>query len=301
VVIENFKAGAAARLGIDYDSLSAINPRLVYCSITGFGQSGPYRDQPGYDFLVQAMGGLMSVTGEPDGRPGAGPQKIGVALSDILTGLYASNGILAALQERERSGRGQYIDVALLDVTAACLANQATNYLVGGVVPGRLGNAHPNIVPYQSFASSDGYFILAVGNDGQFRRLCAALGQPELAEDPRYRRNADRVAHRDALAAVLQAIFSEHGSAHWLDVCSAHNVPAGPINTIDQVFTDPQVRARDMVIEMAHAENPALQLVGNPLKLSRTPVTYERPPPRLGEHSAEILAGLQTPRTAADD
>lgn len=289
VLIENFRAGTAAKLGIDYDTLAARNPRLVYCAITGFGQSGPYREQPGYDFLVQAMGGLMSVTGEADDRPGAGPQKIGVALSDILTGLYASNGILAALQERERSGRGQYIDLALFDVTAACLANQATNFLVGGEVPRRLGNAHPNIVPYQSFASSDGHFILAVGNDGQFRRLCAALGEPQLAEDARFASNAARVAHRKELTPRLQAYFRQAGSAHWLALCAAHDVPAGPINTIDAVFSDPQIRARDMLIEMAHPENPALRLAGNPLRLSRTPVRYRRPPPLLGEHNEEIL------------
>jgi crotonobetainyl-CoA:carnitine CoA-transferase CaiB-like acyl-CoA transferase len=291
VLIENFRVGTAAKLGIGYEHLSAVNPRLVYCSISGFGQTGPYRDQPGYDFLVQAMGGLMSVTGEPDGAAGAGPQKIGVALSDILTGLYASNGILAALAERERSGRGQYIDVALLDVTAACLANQATNYLVGGVVPTRLGNAHPNIVPYQSFASSDGHFILAVGNDGQFRRLCNALGAGELADDPRFADNASRVAHRDALSTLLQAHFQRRPSAHWLALCKAHDVPAGPINTIDQVFQDPQLRARDMVVEMTHRDDAALRLVGNPLKLSRTPVSYRRPPPLLGEHNDDILDG----------
>jgi len=289
VLIENFRAGTTAKLGIDYDTLAARNPRLVYCSITGFGQTGPYRDQPGYDFLVQAMGGLMSVTGEADGRPGAGPQKIGVALSDILTGLYASNGILAALQERERSGRGQYIDLALLDVTAACLANQATNYLVGGVVPSRLGNAHPNIVPYQSFASSDGHFILAVGNDDQFRRLCQALGMPGLADDERFASNAARVAHREELTPLLQDQFLTAGSDHWLALCTRHSVPAGPINSIDAVFNDPQIRARNMVVELEHAETPALKLAGNPLKLSRTPVRYERPPPLLGEHNREIL------------
>lgn len=289
VLIENFKVGTTAKLGIDYEHLSALNPGLVYCSITGFGQTGPYRDQPGYDFLVQAMGGLMSVTGEPDGAPGAGPQKVGVALSDILTGLYASNGILAALHERERSGKGQHIDLALLDVTAACLANQATNYLVGGVVPTRLGNAHPNIVPYQSFAASDGHFILAVGNDGQFQRLCNALDADELAVDPRFATNASRVAHRESLSALLQAHFAQQSSEHWLALCKTHNVPAGPINSIDQVFEDPQVIARDMVVEMQHRDNAALRLVGNPLKLSRTPVSYHRPPPLLGEHNDDIL------------
>lgn len=289
VMLENFKTGTTRKLGIDYETLSELNPRLVYCSITGFGQTGPYRDLPGYDFLVQAMGGLMSVTGERDGEPGAGPQKVGVALSDILTGLYASNGILAALHEREQSGLGQYIDVALLDVTAACLANQATNFLVGNVVPGRLGNAHPNIVPYQSFASADGHFILAVGNDQQFARLCEIVDMPELAEDPAFSTNAARVAHRDSLIAKLSPVFEEQTSEHWLSACQARNVPAGPLNTIDEVFADEQVRARDMVVEMSHPENGALQLVGNPLKLSRTPVVYEKPPPLLGQHNDEVL------------
>lgn len=291
VVLENFKAGTTAKLGIDYATLSSINPRLVYCSITGFGQTGPYRDLPGYDFLVQAMGGLMSVTGERDGLPGAGPQKAGVALSDILTGLYASNGILAALHERERSGKGQYIDLALLDVTAACLANQATNHLVGGVVPGRMGNAHPNIVPYQSFATADGHFILAVGNDQQFSRLCEIVGMPDLATRDECSTNAARVANRESLLACLEPVFQEKTSAHWLSACKAHNVPAGPIHTIDKVFANEQVRARDMVISMDHPERESLSLVGNPLKLSRTPVKYQRPPPLLGQHNKEILTG----------
>ena len=294
VMLENFKTGTTRKLGIDYETLSELNPRLVYCSITGFGQTGPYRNLPGYDFLVQAMGGLMSVTGERDGEPGGGPQKVGVALSDILTGLYASNGILAALHERERSGLGQHIDLALLDVTAACLANQATNFLVGNVVPGRLGNAHPNIVPYQSFATADGHFILAVGNDQQFSRLCEIVTMPELAEDPAFSTNAARVAHRDSLIAKLSPVFEEQTSDHWLSACQARNVPAGPINTIDEVFADEQVRARDMVVEMSHPENDGLQLVGNPLKLSRTPVAYERPPPLLGQHNDEVLRRKET-------
>lgn len=293
VLLENFRVGTTGKLGIDYDTLSAVNPRLIYCSITGFGQTGPYRDQPGYDFLVQAMGGLMSVTGERDDRPGGGPQKVGVALSDILTGLYASNGILAALHERARSGKGQYIDLALLDVTAACLANQASNHLVGGVVPRRLGNAHPSIVPYQAFAASDGHFIVAVGNDSQFARLCEALGEGSLAQDERFARNASRVAHRDQLEAILQARFDTGGEAHWLELLTRHGVPCGPINGIDAVFDDPQIRARDMVVEMAHPERETLQLAGNPLKFSRTPVSYRRPPPLLGEHSDEILREIQ--------
>ncbi|MEM8941359.1 MAG: CaiB/BaiF CoA-transferase family protein [Pseudomonadota bacterium] len=297
VLLENFKAGATSKLGIDYETLAARNSRLVYCSITGFGQTGPYRELPGYDFLVQAMGGLMSVTGERDGEPGAGPQKIGVALSDILTGLYASNGILAALHERASSGRGQYIDVSLLDVTAACLANQATNYLVGGVVPGRLGNAHPNIVPYQSFTTADGHFILAVGNDSQFSRLCEIVDRSDLALDPAYSTNAARVANRDSLIAQLNPVFEQHSSSHWLAACQASGVPAGPINTIDEVFANEQVRAREMIVEMNHPENGALSLVGNPLKFSRTPVEYQRPPPLLGEHNDEVL---NSPRVQAE-
>ncbi len=289
VVLENFKAGTTGKLGIDYETLSAANPRLVYCSITGFGQTGPYRDLPGYDFLVQAMGGLMSVTGERDDEPGAGPQKVGVALSDILTGLYASNGILAALHERERSGKGQYIDIALLDVTAACLANQATNYLVGGMIPGRLGNAHPNIVPYQSFATADGHFILAVGNDQQFSRLCEIVSKPELASDPRFVTNAQRVRNRETLTEIFSGCFKTQKSAIWLSLCQANNVPAGPINSIDAVFSNEQIRAREMVIEMEHVEAGTLKLVGNPIKLSRTPVKYELPPPMLGEHTKTIL------------
>lgn len=297
VVVENFKTGTTTKLGIDYETLSAENPGLVYCSITGFGQTGPYSQLPGYDFLVQAMGGLMSVTGERDDAPGGGPQKIGVALSDILTGLYASNGILAALHEREKSGLGQYIDLALLDVTTACLANQATNYLVGGSIPKRLGNAHPNIVPYQSFATADGHFILAVGNDLQFRSLCRILAREELADDERFASNKGRVANRDTLIPILDAAFEKQPSAYWLESCRANNVPAGPINTVDQVFEDPQILARDMLIAMEHPARQDLKLVGNPLKLSRTPVAYQRPPPLLGEHTAEVLAELGDPDT----
>ena len=230
VVLENFKVGGAAGFGIDYDTLAARNPGLVYCSITGFGQTGPDRKRPGYDFLVQAMGGLMSVTGQADGEEGAGPQKVGVALTDIMTGLYATIGIMAALAERDRSGLGQYVDMALLDVTAATLANQASNYLVGGMVPGRLGNAHPNIVPYQSFVAADGHLIVAVGNDSQFRRFVAELGCPELADDPRFATNQTRVEYRESLIPLLQAKMLERTKADWLAALEAVQVPAGPIN-----------------------------------------------------------------------
>lgn len=293
VVLENFKVGGAAKFGIDYATLSARNPKLVYCSITGFGQNGPYKDRPGYDFLVQAMGGLMSVTGAPDGAPGAGPQKVGVALTDIMTGLYATIGIQAALAERERSGLGQFVDLALLDVTAATLANQASNYLVGGMVPTRMGNAHPNIVPYQSFVAADGHLIVAVGNDAQFGRFVAALGVSELAEDTRFVSNQSRVANRDALVPLLQRQMLERSKSEWLEIFEASQVPAGPINSVDEVFAEPQIQARGMQVEMAHSLNPHLQVVGNPIKLSRTPVQYDRPPPTLGQHTDEVLVSLK--------
>jgi crotonobetainyl-CoA:carnitine CoA-transferase CaiB-like acyl-CoA transferase len=292
VVIENFKVGGAAKYGLDYASLSAENPALVYCSITGFGQTGPCKDRPGYDFLVQAMGGLMSVTGQPDGAEGAGPQKVGVALTDIMTGLYATIGVLAALAERDRSGLGQHVDLALLDVTAATLANQATNYLVGGLIPTRMGNAHPNIVPYQSFVASDGHLIVAVGNDGQFRRYVDVLGCPELADDKRFATNRDRVHNRDALVPLLQAKMLQRGKEEWLQLLETAHVPAGPINTVAEVFAEPQIQAREMQVTVPHPQNASLQLVGNPIKLSRTPVEYRRPPPTLGEHTDQVLSAL---------
>jgi len=292
VVLENFKVGGAAKFGIAYETLSARNPGLVYCSITGFGQNGPYKDRPGYDFLVQAMGGLMSVTGQPDGAEGAGPQKVGVALTDIMTGLYATIGILAALTERDRSGLGQFVDLALLDVTAATLANQASNYLVGGTVPTRLGNAHPNIVPYQSFVAADGHLIVAVGNDAQFGRFVEVLGCPELAGDERFATNSARVHNRDTLVPLLQRQMLERGKDEWLKILEQVKVPAGPINSIAEVFAEPQIQAREMQVNLDHPDNPNLQVVGNPIKLSRTPVEYKKPPPTLGQHTEEVLAGL---------
>lgn len=289
VVIENFKCGGAAKYGLDYATLSALNPRLVYCSITGFGHTGPLRERPGYDFLVQAMGGLMSITGEPDGAEGAGPQKVGVALTDIMTGLYATIGIQAALAEREHSGLGQHVDLALLDVTAATLANQATNYLVGNRNPTRLGNAHPNIVPYQSFVASDGHLIVAVGNDSQFRRYVKVLGAPELADDERFASNRSRVENRDALVPLLQAKMLQRGKDEWLQLFADAGVPAGPINSVAEVFAEPQIQAREMQVNVPHTLNPDLQLVGNPIKLSRTPVEYRSAPPMLGEHTNEVL------------
>nr|WP_328799361.1 CaiB/BaiF CoA-transferase family protein [Sediminihaliea albiluteola] len=292
VLIENFKVGDMARYGLDYETLAALNPRLVYCSITGFGQTGPLSKRPGYDFLVQAMGGLMSVTGAPDSEPGGGPQKVGVALTDIMTGLYSTIGILAALAEREHSGMGQRVDLALLDVTAAALANQASNYLVGGLNPERLGNAHPNIVPYQSFVARDGHLIVAVGNDEQFRRFTLALQRPELAEDARFVSNSERVRHREQLIPLLQAAMLERDKAEWLEILEQAQVPAGPINTVAELFESPQILSRQMRVNVAHPDNAELELVGNPIKLSRTPVKYQRPPPTLGQHSESVLEAL---------
>lgn len=292
VVLENFKVGGAQSFGLDYETLSARNPGLIYCSITGFGQTGPDKDRPGYDFLVQAMGGLMSVTGQADGEPGAGPQKVGVALTDIMTGLYATIGILAAVAERERSGLGQFVDLALLDVTAATLANQASNYLVGGMVPGRLGNAHPNVVPYQSFVTNDGHLIVAVGNDGQFKRFVKELGIPELTNDPRFETNQQRVRNRESLIPLLQMKMLERSKAEWLRDLEAAQVPAGPINDVAQVFAEPQIQARGMQINVPHPHNADLQLVANPIKLSRTPAQYQHPPPTLGEHTEQVLSDL---------
>jgi crotonobetainyl-CoA:carnitine CoA-transferase CaiB-like acyl-CoA transferase len=290
VVLENFKVGGLKAYGLDYESLRAINPRLIYCSITGFGQTGPYAPRAGYDLLVQAMGGLMSITGRPDGESGAGPQKAGVAVTDILTGLYAAIGILAALAHRERTGIGQQIDIGLLDVQVACLANQAMNFLVSGNVPRRSGNAHPNLVPYQDFPTSDGYMIIAVGNDAQFARLCAAMGIAELASDPMFAANKQRVANRGELIERLSAVSVTHSTAHWIGALERVGVPAGPINSLDAVFDDPQVRARSMRIDMPHPVAGTVPLVANPLRLSQTPVSYRSAPPPLGEHTAEVLA-----------
>ena len=292
VVLENFKLDGLKQYGLDYESLRAINPRLVYCSITGFGQDGPYAARAGYDFLIQGMGGLMSLTGRPDGEPGGGPMKVGVALTDILTGLYASNAILAALTYRERSGEGQYIDLALLDVQVACLANQAMNYLTTGNSPTRLGNAHPNIVPYQDFPTADGYMILAIGNDGQFSRFCAIAGQAELASDERYTTNKARVQHRETLIPQLCAITATRTTAEWVAALEAAAVPCGPINTLAQVFDDPQVKVRGVKVSMSHTTAGSVELVGNPIRMSASPVTYRRAPPGLGQHTREVLGDV---------
>jgi crotonobetainyl-CoA:carnitine CoA-transferase CaiB-like acyl-CoA transferase len=288
VLIENYKVGGLEKYGLDYGSLAEINPRLIYCSITGFGQTGPYAERPGYDFLIQGMGGLMSITGEPDSENG-GPVKVGVAVTDLFTGLYAANAIQGALLERHQSGLGQYIDLALLDVQAAVLANQASNYLTGGTVPGRLGNAHPNIVPYQAFATADGHLILAVGNDSQFRRLCTVLDMPDWADNSDYATNSARVVNRQSLCGEISQRLTQHDSAHWLHLLEQHQVPCGPINSIDQVFQDPQILARNMLVTMEDKRAGEVQLVGNPINYSRSGIEYTVPPPILGDNTDSVL------------
>ncbi|MDO9596947.1 MAG: CaiB/BaiF CoA-transferase family protein [Azoarcus sp.] len=302
VLIENFKVGGLQQYGLDYASLKLLNPRLIYCSITGFGQTGPYAARAGYDFLIQGMGGLMSLTGRADGSPGEGPLKVGVALTDVMTGLYATIAVLAALAYRERSGEGQYIDLALLDVQIACLANQAANYLVGGLVPTRMGNAHPNIVPYQDFPTADGHMIITVGNDNQFASFCAALGQPEWASLERFATNPQRVRHRDELVGLIRERTVGRTTDEWIAVMEAAGVPCGPINSLDRVFADPQVQARELRVEMAHPLAGTVPLVANPIRMSASPVGYVRPPPTLGEHTEEVLEswlGLSAPEIDA--
>ena len=294
VFVENFKVGDMARYGLDYASLKALNPRLVYCSVTGFGQTGPYRDRAGYDYAIQGMGGLMSITGERDDL-GGGPQKVGVAVADLYTGMYATVAILAALRHAERTGEGQHVDAALLDTQVAMLANLGANYLVSGKVPGRSGNAHQNIVPYQVFEvapAADGHkdhLILAVGNDSQYAKFCTVAGCPELANDPRYRRNQDRVRNRAELVPVLEGILKTRTKAQWLGALEAAKVPCGAINNIAEVFNDPHVRERGMVTTWKHPVNADLHLVASPIKLGATPVRADRPPPLLGEHTDEVL------------
>jgi formyl-CoA transferase len=289
IVVENYKAGQLARYGLDYATLAALNPRLIYCSITGFGQSGPHADRAGYDFIIQGMGGFMSITGERDDRPGGGPQKAGVAVSDLMTGMYSAVAILAAVTHRERTGEGQHIDMALFDVMLAMLANMNMNYLTSGRPPGRAGNAHPNIVPYQVFEAADGHVIIAVGNDGQFVKFCEVAGRPDLAADPAYRRNADRVRNRAAVLAVLEPLVRTRPVAFWVERLDAAGVPCGPINDIAQALADPQVAARALRIELPHPLAGTLPLVANPIKLSATPPAYERAPPVLGQHTDEVL------------
>ena len=291
VMIENFKHGGLAAYGLDYASIREVAPRIIYCSITGFGQTGPYADRAGYDFLIQAMGGLMSVTGRAEHEVGAGPMKVGVALTDVLTGLYASNAILAALAHRERTGVGQHIDLALFDVQVAALVNQASNYLVTDKAPVRLGNSHPNIVPYQDFPTSDGDMIIAVGNDGQFRRLCAVADCAALADDPRFASNRDRVRHRDVLVALLCERTRERTTQDWVAALEAAGVPCGPINDLAGVFADPQAIARGLRVDLPHPAGSAPS-VASPIRLSETPVEYRRAPPTLGQHTREVLSDV---------
>ena len=289
ILIENFKVGGLEAYGLDYASLKALNPDLIYCSITGFGQTGPYAKRAGYDFMVQGLGGLMSLTGRPEGDEGAGPVKVGVALTDILTGLYSAVAILAALAHRQHDGGGQHIDMALLDVQVACLANQAMNYLTTGVAPQRLGNAHPNIVPYQDFPTADGDFILTVGNDSQFRKFTEVAGRPELGGDPRFATNKLRVANRAELVPLIRQLTVFKTTAEWVAQLEAVGVPCGPINDLAQVFADPQVRARGLAMHLPHALAGLVPQVASPIRLSETPVEYRNAPPLLGEHTQQVL------------
>jgi crotonobetainyl-CoA:carnitine CoA-transferase CaiB-like acyl-CoA transferase len=292
VLVENFKVGGLKKYDLDYESVHAINPKIIYCSITGFGQTGPYAHRAGYDFMIQGLGGLMSVTGESDHLPGGGPQKVGVALVDVLTGLYATIGIQGALFSRTITGQGQHIDMSLLDVQAASLANQASNYLIGDKLPQRLGNAHPNIVPYQVFNTSNGHIILAVGNDNQFKKFCDVSGLTELATDERFTLNQGRVKNRDILVDIIKPVLKGKTSEVWLELLERAGVPCGPINDISQVFDDPQVQSRKVKISMDHALAEGIPLVASPIRYSETKIEYETPPPILGQHSNEILTEM---------
>lgn len=292
VLVENYKVGQLAKYGLDFESLAALNPRLIYTSITGFGQTGPHAHRAGYDYIVQAMTGFMSITGERDGLPGAGPQKAGVAIADLFTGLHATIAILAALEQRHSSGRGQHLDLALFDSMLTSLANVNLNYLVSGRTPQRQGNAHANIVPYQVFEAADAPFVIAVGNDAQFARLCEIGGRPELGADPRYARNADRVAHREQLVPLLAEMIRLRSRNDWLGALEEAGIPAGPINTVAEAIADPQVAARGLRIDLPHPRAGQVPLMGSPLRMSDSPPDYRRPPPLLGEHTDEVLGEL---------
>jgi len=292
VVLENYKVGQLKKYGLDYASLKEIKPDLIYCSITGFGQDGPYAHRAGYDFIVQGMGGFMSLTGERDDLPGGGPQKAGVAIADLMTGMYATIAVMAALTHRDRTGEGQYIDMALLDVQVAMLANMNTNYLASGKPPVRWGNAHPNIVPYQTFATSDGHIIVAAGNDGQYKKFVAAGGEEQLATDERFCTNPARVANREVLIPLLADMVKRKSRQEWIALLEDAGVPCGPINRLDDVFNDPQVKARGMQITLPHPSAGSVKLVGSPMKLSATPPDYQSPPPLLGQHTDQILKSV---------
>jgi formyl-CoA transferase len=289
IVMENFKVGGLKKYGLDYDSLKAVNPKLIYCSITGFGQNGPYAQRAGYDFMIQGMAGLMSITGERDDLPGGGPQKVGVAVADLFTGLYATTAILAALHHRDQTGEGQYIDLALLDTQVAVIANLNLNYLVSGKVPGRMGNAHANIVPYQTFATADGHIIIAVGNDRQFKEFCAIIGVPKLAQDERFAVNRGRVEHRNELIPLLVEPMKARTTSQWVEAFEAAAIPCGPINSLDQVFANEQVLARGLQIGLTREDGVQVPGVANPIQFSATPIEYDKPPPKLGDGTERVL------------
>ena len=292
VVIENYKVGGLAKYGLAYEDLKKIHPKIVYCSVTGFGQTGPYAQRPGYDFIFQGMGGLMSITGERDDLPGGGPQKVGIAITDVLTGMYAALAITAAIAHRERGGEGQYIDVALLDTIVAFGANQIFNYFTSGKVPGRYGNAHANLLPYEVFPTADGHVILAVGNDAQWTSFCKAAERPELAYDARFRTMPERIRNRSGLIPLVREIMKRRASKDWIERLEAANVPCGPINNYREVFENPQVQHRGLKIDMPHPLSGTLPGIASPMRFSETPVEYTVPPPRLGEHTREVLGSL---------
>ena len=292
VLIENYKVGTLKKYGLGYEKLSKTNPSLVYCSVTGFGQDGPYAPRPGYDFIFQGMGGLMSITGERDGQPGAGPQKVGIAITDVLTGMYASVAILAAIAHRERTGQGQYIDAALLDTMVAFNANQIVSYFCSGKIPIRLGNAHPQVVPYEVFPTADGHIILAIGNDSQFASFCEVAGAAALAQEPRFKTMSQRIVHRGELIPLIAEIMRARSKREWIETLEAANVPCGPINNMKEVFEDPQVLHRRLRVDMPHPLGGIAPVVASPLRLSATPVEYRLAPPTLGQHNEEILKGL---------
>jgi formyl-CoA transferase len=299
VLIENYKVGDLKRYGLDYEGIKAVKPDIVYCSITGFGQTGPYRNRPGYDYIFQAMSGLMSITGERDDLPGGGPAKVGLAICDVITGIYSSFAVMAALAHRDKSGEGQHIDMSLLDVAIATISHINMNYLVGGIVPKRMGTAHPSIVPYQVFNAADGQMVVAVGNDTQFSKLCQTLGLGALPGDERFRTNVSRVKNRDDLVPMIQAKFREKPAAHWIDTLTGIGVPCGPINNIKQVFDDPHIKSRGMRVEVDHPRGGKISMLANPARLSVTPPSYERVPPQLGEHTDEVLRNVLSLDNAA--
>ena len=292
VLVENYKVGDLKRYGLDYDAIRSVNPKIVYCSITGFGQTGPYRSRPGYDYIFQAMSGLMSITGGPDELPGGGPAKVGLAICDVITGIYASFAVMTALAHRDKTGEGQHIDMSLLDTTIATISHINMNYLIGGIVPKRMGTGHPSIVPYQMFQAADGPMVVAVGNNGQFAKLCTLLGMPELAQDARFLTNPLRVKHRNDLVPRLAAALAQKPLNEWIETLTAAGVPCGPLHDIPQVFNDPHVKARGVQVRIPHPRAGSVPALANPARLSATPPTYDKPAPQLGEHTREVLTSV---------